>query len=209
MITPKPPRTTRLYFNNINGISSYHQHEKFKQVLENLTTIQTDIICLAEHNLAVDQSSTRYAIHQTIRRHFPNSGIVSATSEIKSPSPYKPGGCMQITTNTTNSRITTQGRDKFGRWTYVGLSTKHHSKIYIVTIYKPCKNNSQSGPFTVYNQQWTMLRTLNVDQPEPRQQFDDDFLKFIREIQEQSNQLIIVGDFNEPNNQSKLLQEVQ
>ena len=209
LTTPKQSSTTRIYFNNINGISNCHQYEGFKQVLDNLVTIQSDIICLAEHNLAVDQSRTRYTLNETIRRQLPNCRIISSTSEIQSPSQYKPGGCLQIIANTIHSRITTQGSDKFGRWTFVGLSTKHRSMIFIITAYKPCKNNHQSGPFTVYNQQWTMLRALNIPQPEPRRQFDEDFVHFLQQLREKSHRLIVLGDFNEPNNQSKLLQEIR
>ena len=127
-----------------------------------------------------------------IRRHLPNSRIATTTSAIKSPTAYKPGGCLQIVTNTIHSRITAQGSDKFGRWTFVGLATRHKTMIYIITIYKPCKNHARSGPFTVYNQQWTMMRNEDIERPEPRQQFNKDFLKFIKSLQEKAQVLMIL-----------------
>ena len=208
-VTPKPNGTTRLYFTNINGISSYNQYEHLKMTLDNMTNLQADIICFAEHNLAVDQPRTRYDLINTIRKHLPNSRIVTTTSAIKSTTAYKPGGCLQIIANTIHSRITTQGSDRFGRWTFVGLATRHKTMIYIVTTYKPCKNHNRSGPFTVYNQQWTMMRQEEIERPEPRQQFDEDFLKFIKSLQEKAHRLIIVGDFNETKKQSKLLRELR
>ena len=79
--------------------------------------------------------------------------------------------------------------------------------IFIVTVYKPYKNHLGSGPFTVYNQQWTMMRHNNIKQPEPRKQFDADLLQFIQKLQANSHRLIIVGDFNETHHKSKVLQE--
>ena len=206
---PKPNGTTRLYFININGISAYNRHEQLQQTLDNLNNLQADIICFAEHNLAVDQLRTRYDLINTIKRHLPNSRIVLATSDIQSPTAYKPGGCVQIITNTINSRITIQGSDRFGRWTYVGLATKHKTMIFIITTYKPCKNHARSRHSTVYNQQWTMMRNEDMEQPEPRKQFDEDFVKFIQSLQEKAHRMIIVGDFNETRNKSKLLRELQ
>ena len=168
--------------------------------------MQADIICFAEHNLAVDQHKTRYELTNTIKRHLPNSRTVSATSNITFPTAYKPGGCLQIITNTIHGRITTQGSDRLGRWTYVGLATKANSMIFVITIYKPCKNNPNSGPLTVFKQQWSMLRQENKDFPDPRRQFDSDLIDFIEELQEKSHRIIIVGDFNETRNRSKLFQ---
>ena len=133
---------------------------------------------MAEHNLAIDLSQTRYGLTNTIRRHFPNARIVMATSEIQSTSAYKPGGCLQIITKSTHGRITSQGHDRLGRWTYTGLATQNKSIIFVITVYKPCKDHTNSGPSTVYNQQWSMLRLNDVQQPDPRQQFDKDFLEF-------------------------------
>ena len=174
-----------------------------------MTNIQADIICIAEHNLAVDQSKTRFDLTNTIKRHLPNSRIVLTTSEISFPTAYKPGGCLQIITNSTNGRVTTQGVDRLGRWTYVGLATKNKSIIFIITLYKPCKHNQNSGPLTVYKQQWTMLRQQNIERLDPRQQFDNDLINFIEQLQQKSNRIIVVGDFNETQQRSKLFQTLQ
>lgn len=171
--------------------------------------MQADILCFSEHNLATDQSQTRYQLMQTIKRHLPNSRIIVATSEIKSPSAYKPGGCLQIINNTIHSRITEQGSDRFGRWTFAALSTKHKSMIYIITVYKPCKNHQGAGPFTVYNQQWTMMRMENIQKPEPRQKFDTDLIDFIGLLQDKAHRIIVLGDFNETFQHSKLLHSLR
>ena len=131
-----------------------------------------------------------------------------ATSNIEFPSAYKPGGCIQITSRTTQGRITMQGSDELGRWTYVGLATKDKNMIFIITAYKPCQPSSKPGPLTVHSQQWSMLRAKNIEYPNPRQEFNKDFIAFVEELQSKSHRIIIVGDFNETRESSTLLQSL-
>ena len=173
-----------------------------------MSTLQADIISIAEHNLATDQSKTRHELFSVIKRHMPNSRALASTSNIQFPTRYKPGGCLQIVSSSIQGRISQQGSDRYGRWTYVGLATRSQSMIFIITVYKPCKSSHQTGSLTVYKQQWTMMREEQVDYPEPRKQFDDDLLDFLQQLQHHSHRLIIVGDFNETRTHSKLFQNL-
>ena len=117
---------------------------------------------------------------------------------------------MNIVARSLHSRITEQGQDSLGRWTYIRFSTKQSSMIYFITVYKPCKTTlRQAGPMTVFRQQWTELRSRGDPNPNPRNQFDNDFLKFVESIQQQHHRIIIVGDFNESIQKSKLLQKLR
>ena len=51
-----------------------------------------------------------------------------------------------------------------------------------------------------------MLRTANIDNLDPRRQFDINFIQFLQNLLKKSHQLIVVGDFNETKNCSKLFQ---
>ena len=101
-----------------------------------------------------------------------------------------------------------QGSDELGRWTYVGLATKDKNMIFIITAYKPCQPSSKPGPLTVHSQQWSMLRAKNIEYPNPRQEFNKDFIAFVEELQSKSHRIIIVGDFNETRESSTLLQSL-
>ena len=110
-----------------------------------------------------------------------------------------------IITNSTQGRITQQGSDTLGRWAYVRLATKRDNMIYIIVAYKPCKSTlRQSGPTTFFRQQWISLRNQGNLNPQPRNQFDKDLLKFVEEITNQGHRCILVGDFNETRTTSKL-----
>ena len=116
---------------------------------------------------------------------------------------------MKVLDKSIQGRITEQGNDKLGRWTYVKLATKDKNMIYVITIYKPCKNTTtKAGPSTVFQQQWTILRTNGQTIPNPRKQFDKDLLQFLRKIQEQEDRIILVGDFNEKKEKSPLFQSL-
>ena len=81
--------------------------------------------------------------------------------------------------------------------------------IYIITVYKPCKNHQGAGPFTVYNQQWTMMRMEDIVKPEPLQQFDTDLTNFIASLQDKAHRVIVLGDFNETHQSSKVLDSLR
>ena len=207
-IHEKEEATIRIYCTNVNGISAQHQYEKFHSLLYNMNNLGTDIACFTEHNLDVAQPKIRYDLHKIVRRHIPSSRTIAATSPSKFPTPFKPGGCMNIIAKTLHSRITEQGQDYLGRWTYARLATKDFNMIYIITVYKPCKTTlQQAGPMTVFRQQWTELRARGLTNPNPRKQFDKDLLAFLQSIHQQGHRMILLGDLNETTNNSKLIQQ--
>ena len=201
--------TFRIYHANSNGISPYNQFQKLRPTLDNMNNIESDIVCLTEHNLATDEPKTRYDLYNTIKRHMEGSRTITATSSIKFPSSFKPGGTLMIVQRTVQCRINKQGSDELGRWTYIQLATKQDSMIYIVTIYKPCKSSfNHAGPMTVFRQQWTILRANGIRSPNPRSQFDQDLLEFVQQILSEGHRIIIIGDFNENRENSSLMQQL-
>ena len=117
----KTPSTFRIFYSNINGISAKNNFESLHMVLDSMNNLETDITCLAEHNLSTDQHNVRYKLHSIIKRHSPASRIITSTSPIEFPTSFKPGGCMNIITKSLHGRITQQKTDKLGRWNYVSL----------------------------------------------------------------------------------------
>ena len=171
--------------------------------------MDTDIICLSEHNLSTDQFKTRQSLQSIVQKHIPAARTITTTSPIKFSSQFKPGGCITILTRTIHGRITSQQQDELGRWTVVSLATKRSNLVYIITAYKPCKATlAQAGPLTVLRQQWTILRNKGIRNPNPRKQFDIDLTKMIASIMEKGHQVILFGDFNETKDQSDLFQSL-
>ena len=48
--------TLRIYYANVNGINPNHNHERLNIILDNMNSIEADIIGFAEHNLDVSQT---------------------------------------------------------------------------------------------------------------------------------------------------------
>ena len=166
-------------------------------------------MCYAEPNLATDQTHIRCSLNKAVKQHFPTARIIPSASPIPYPSSFKPGGTLLITTSSPTSRITKQGSDHMGRWSYVLLATKQSHMICIVTLYRPCKQNyNTAGPFTVHRQQWTLLREQGILNPLPRDQFDQDLINFIQEQQSQGHHLIISGDFNGTKSSTPLFEQL-
>ena len=174
-----------------------------------MNNIQSDIVCLTEHNLATDDPKTRYDLYKSVKRHMEGSRTIMSASSIKFPTTFKPGGTLMIVQRTVQCRINQQGSDELGRWTYIRLATRRESMIYIITIYKPCKTSfNQAGPMTVFRQQWTILRANGILSPNPRSQFDQDLLEFAQSILSEGHRIVIIGDFNETREKSTLIQEL-
>ena len=205
ILPTKQRNSIRLYYNNINGINYNNRFESLHPTLDNMNNLEADIICFTEPNLDTTQAKIRLDLHKTIQRHCPQSKVLSTTSPLTFHTAFKPGGCLTIIRNTIHSRVNLHGSDELGRWQYARLATRSNAMIYIVTIYKPCKHSlKQAGPMTVFRQHWTILRGQGQQNPKPRQQFDDDLITFLSKITQDGNQIILVGDFNDIKNNSKL-----
>ena len=106
--------TLRIYYANVNGINPNHNHERLNMILDNMNSIDADIIGFAEHNLDVSQMKVRYDLQSLVKRHIPSSRTIAATSPMQFPTTFKPGGCMNIVARSLHSRITEQGQDSLG-----------------------------------------------------------------------------------------------
>ena len=95
-LSPKTLESIRFFYTNINGISTFNKYESLHNTLDSMQNLQADFICLSEHNLSTDQHKVRFDIHTIIKRHLPASRTISTTSPIQFPTPFKPGGCMNI-----------------------------------------------------------------------------------------------------------------
>ena len=54
-VPAKSSHTLRLYFSNVNGISSYQHFQSIHPLMDSLHSLQADIMCLVEHNLAIEK----------------------------------------------------------------------------------------------------------------------------------------------------------
>ena len=72
------------------------------------------------------------------------------TSNLPSPTDFKPGGTAIVAFSKTSSRIIKTGIDQLGRWTYMTLNAKGNKDILIISLYQCCKRPTNDVGKTAY-----------------------------------------------------------
>jgi hypothetical protein len=136
----KPNDTTRLYFNNPNGLALLSSGGQFDEWMLEMKRIDADLICIAEHNIDTTSPSARRICHESVRRHFRASRLAMASSSIPSTSRtnFKPGGTMLLSQGKITGRIITSGVDPMGRWSFTKYAGTHNKIITVIVAYQVC-----------------------------------------------------------------------
>ena len=204
----KPQNTFRVFGCNPNGFKTLlHSGDTFAEYCEELSRLDADTWCFYETNLDTTQSQVRNALHTTIQRHTEHSRICYGSTNIPSPrnTPYKPGGTLIASQGKSTGRITTQGTDSMGRWSYQVFSCRGNKTLTIISAYQVCRqslltvgeeDNNRVRSFTASAQQLSMLRQANRG-ANPREAFISDLTDFIRQCRACNSEILLVGDFNE------------
>jgi hypothetical protein len=131
------------------------------------------------------------------QKFFHHSRFTGSTSPRKAARNYKPGGTGMLIVGDTTSPIKRMTRDRMGRWVAAHLSGGNGATITIITCYQVCQSNI-TGNNTAANQQISQL-IEEKRATDPRKAFIHDLTTAIQSYQSSGDQIILVGDFNEPN----------
>ena len=196
-LLPKSTGTMRILFQNINGVQSATNWNKWRDIVTEMTEQQVDILGLAETNINWNPIRTKKAL-KVLRTQFKHSLLLNATSDEISPSLHKPGGASLAIVGNIVGTISKKYIDDtgLGRWVYTVLNAKHHRKIVIITAYRLCHNSLPKGHETTYSQQYRILRRQNVKNPQPKQLFDHDLIELIKNWKQNQYEIILMIDAN-------------
>ena len=75
--------TTRIYFQNINGISWNEEGGRWPYICEAMACIQADIACFCETNIDTNQYKIRTGMEDICHKRFSQSRLVMSTSKIR------------------------------------------------------------------------------------------------------------------------------
>jgi hypothetical protein len=117
LLVEKPASTTRLYSMNVNGLSLDRRGGKFDELCKITREVQADILCCQEHNLDTTRPNVRSVIHETARQHWSRLCITLGTTPTPFLSDHKPELTLTMSVGGITGRITSQGQEKWGRWT--------------------------------------------------------------------------------------------
>jgi Reverse transcriptase (RNA-dependent DNA polymerase) len=194
---PKAPKTVRFLFQNINSLIP-NNDEKSKSVIDRIRDLQCDAIGLCETctNWAKDSITNKW--NRILFKRLPHSTMNPAKTKQKyTDNNYLPGGTVSITKGNWTNYIEHEVNDfrMMGRWT--GYSYRMSPGK---TAYRVCKSKSQEETSqSTYSQQYMMLKNDNFEDPDPRQQFIDDFITQFQKISvNQDNYFVLAMDGNEP-----------
>ena len=197
-VTTKLPTSLRLLLQNPNGITSDDDCFQYKLYLEQMKSLEVDIVALAETNL----NWRSYTVFKNVQRHrhttFSHSLQVSSSSTKTFDTSYQPGGCSLTLCEHITGHYHSSITDPMGRWSIIHLNTSSSTPVTIINVYQVCQTTiNRVGPKTAFSQQWSMLRDQGILQPNPRRQFIKDLDKTILPFHSKGHKLILCGDFNE------------
>jgi endonuclease/exonuclease/phosphatase family metal-dependent hydrolase/vacuolar-type H+-ATPase subunit H len=193
--------TTRIYIQNLNGLTWNSDGGRWPYVCETMDSIQADIACFSELNTDTNRYEIRTKMEQICRRQFDQNYLVLASAANKTTTHYKPGGTAILSRNAITSRIKTHTRDRMGRWASISFTISTTKKLRVISAYQVC-SNAKPGTNTAASHQNAQIIAEHVSDQDiqrktPRQAFIQDLQNFIKQIQAEGEEVILAGDFND------------
>jgi exonuclease III len=197
----KADDTTRIYVQNLNGITWDQEGGKWPSICDSLSAIHADIACFTELNQDVGQFAINQKMDAIGNRFFNHHRFVASTSARKVSNTYKPGGTGILVVEDTTGIVRSTSKDRMGRWATTKLQGTNGMTINVISAYQVCQSRT-TGLNTAANQQISQLleeaaTAMDATRINPRAAFIRDLQNLINQQQTNGEQTILVGDFNE------------
>ena len=184
---------------NINGLPQNKHHPKYGLIRQQVHTHQIDILGLSEINLKWNQFSPYDRLSQRTSKWWENTNCRYAyNSHDLSTAKFQPGGTAILSINQLSHKVLPSPPHDptgLGRWTTTLYQGKKGTTLRIIQLYRPCKPYPQS-PNGVYQQHSRFFLSKKIDTC-PRTKLLSDLHSFITKCFTNSEQIIVMGDFNE------------
>jgi Reverse transcriptase (RNA-dependent DNA polymerase). len=190
----------RIFFQNPQGIGPIsndraRQSSKITKLKDFILNHKVDIVGLSETNKdwrAIPQKETFWQCTDgwfELRRL-----ITSINKKVPVRNQLQYGGTLLMAINRIAHSVTKLDKDprRLGRWSSILIRGKNNRLCRIICAYCPC---SSTGPMSTYACQIIGLAKANITEC-PRSQFWIDLKTYISECKENSEQVIVMGDWN-------------
>jgi hypothetical protein len=202
MCIPKDEHTTRLHFQNVNGVS-LGRDGTWELVVEEWKKMEVDIAMACEHKLDTNFSGVMSGLQAGADRHMGRgtTRIIAGSTQADHQSQYKPGGTLIVTIGPVSGRVMKKTVDKAGRWTAVTLRRHQAPPLTIICTYQvvdvdPTPKNF--GQQTYATQLYAHYSEMGYTHPEKlRKHHAKDLLDFVSSCQKAGESVILAGDLNE------------
>ena len=204
-VIQKAPNTTRIFFQNVKGLTHTTSQEDYRYYISCIKGLSTDIAGLSETNACWSHSHLRSDFRAATRRFYKQSKAVfgSPTRSIDPCSPsetFQAGGNLTLITGCMASRATGQGIEDetgLGRWSGVTLEGQDGHLLTIITAYRVCSGSPSTAPLgSSFLREYEFLRRTKSASLNPRRRFLVDLKTLILDLQDLGHAIILMLDAN-------------
>ena len=190
--------TLRIFHINLNGVTYHNKYLEWEMVVAFLMDMQVDVFGLTKINLDMNKGEVKDNFIQVGKHFDPYLRLTTSSSKQNvGKSPFKMGGTVTGTNGCWSGRISRQGSDKLGRWTYMALQAKHGRQVVFITVYIPRRPSAEGKGTTIYNQMEADLLKEKGTLLEPRKELLQDLHKFLDNEKKEGNIVFLMGDVND------------
>ena len=191
-------KTLRIFTINLNGVTYQNNFLEWEMTMAYLMDMQVDVFGLTEINLDLNNGIIKDKFVQSGKQFDPYIRMATSSSlQTLGDTPFKMGGTVTGTNGCWSGRITKQGSDDMGRWSYLSLQAKHGKQVVVITVYIPNKPTSAGGGTTIYTQMEADILNATGKLVEPRKELLKDLHAFIEKEKNKGNTIILMGDMND------------
>ena len=191
-------KTMRIFHINLNGVTSHNNYLEWEMTIAFLMDMQVDVFGLTEINLDLNNGITKDTFIQS-GKHFDNYLRMATSSSLQKvgKTSFKMGGTVTGTNGVWSGRITEQGCDKLGRWSFIKLQTRYGKAVVFITTYLPRKPAKDGRGTTIYDQMTADLLKSTGKLLDPRKTLLEDLHTYIDRENNEGNTIFLMGDMND------------
>ncbi len=184
----------RIAYQNINGL--HNTGFQLPTEIEAIESMGIDIMGMSETNCPWTPKS-KSEFNTMMNQRFQSSRTSYSSAPPTTQSRYQPGGNLLTITGHTTGRIESTGSDPWGRFCWYRLRGRRDEGVVIITAYRVCHNiGDNPGPYTAFQQQYTLMRQAGIAIPNPRKQILTDLTQLIQQHRMDGYRPIVMMDAN-------------
>ena len=205
-IIQKHATTTRLFFQNVKGLTYSTSGEDYRYYLSCLQSYEVDIAGLAETNTCWSHPHVCSDFRTSLRRQYRQSKVQfgSPTPEIDPCSPsatFQSGGSLTLVTGglvpCINGAINLSDVSGLGRWSGISLTGKDRTCLSIITAYRICSGSPRTAPLgSAFLREYEYYRSQRNGNANPRHEFLNDLSNLLHRLQDSGHMIILMIDAN-------------
>ncbi|KAI2498315.1 hypothetical protein MHU86_16185 [Fragilaria crotonensis] len=205
-IIQKQKGTTRIFFQNVKGLSSSTLGEDYRYYLSCMKAYEIDIAGLAETNTCWSHPHLRSDFCSILRRQYLQSKVTfGSPSKTIDPCPttetFQSGGSLTLVTDSmvscVNGEIDLVDNTGLGRWSGVSFMGRDNTRLTIITAYRVCSGSPRTAPLgSAFLREYNHFLTQNKGHNNPRREFLIDLQSQIQRLQASGHMIILMMDAN-------------